>query len=163
LVDFEGLVAGLAPGLQYHWRIRARYDLARTPFQCHGPWFHVQFSGWNEFDVRTAGTSPALSVPKSEVSGVARFELRAAGSNPARGGAALVLALAGRLSVHADVIDVTGRRVAVVVERETYDAGDHVLTWDGRGESGAEVAAGVYFLRVCAGGETRVRKVVLVR
>jgi glucose/arabinose dehydrogenase len=45
--------------------------------------------------------------------------------------------------VDADVLDITGRSL-----RAWHAAGGSSLTWDGRDWSGAEVPAGVYFLRV---------------
>jgi flagellar hook assembly protein FlgD len=42
-------------------------------------------------------------------------------------------------------------------------AGEHTVTWDGRGERGATTASGVYFIRFEAGNEMKVSKVMLVR
>jgi flagellar hook assembly protein FlgD len=64
--------------------------------------------------------------------------------------------------VLADVHDVTGRRVAVLVDGR-MDAGSHRLVWDGRAEDGRECAAGVYFLRLQAGDEERSSKILRLR
>jgi len=42
-------------------------------------------------------------------------------------------------------------------------AGDHWVTWDGRTESGAEAASGVYLLRVQAGSQTATGRFVFLR
>jgi hypothetical protein len=49
--------------------------------------------------------------------------------------------------VNAAVHDVAGRRIREVF-RGTLGAGSHTLDWDGCGESGSLVSAGVYFVRV---------------
>ncbi len=57
-VPFNRLVSGLWPGTQYHWRVRAKYDLTKTPFQRNGPWFHPPTRAWNEAQLETAGPPP---------------------------------------------------------------------------------------------------------
>jgi hypothetical protein len=64
--------------------------------------------------------------------------------------------------VEVSVFDVAGRRV-----RRLHDDGEfrNVLTvhWDGRGDDGRTVPNGVYFIRVLAGSDHAVRKVLLLR
>jgi choice-of-anchor B domain-containing protein len=64
--------------------------------------------------------------------------------------------------VVADVQDVAGRRVAVLVDQR-LEAGSHRLVWDGRTREGRECAAGVYFLRLRAGAEERTSKILRIR
>ncbi len=45
----------------------------------------------------------------------------------------------------------------------TFGPGAARLTWDGSGDDGRALPAGVYFCRVSAGGETRTARVVLAR
>lgn len=69
-------------------------------------------------------------------------------------------------TARASVFDVNGRRVAVV--RELSGAGGtgnasarlHLLRWDGRGESGAPLGRGVYFVRAEANGTVATGKLV---
>lgn len=63
-----------------------------------------------------------------------------------------------RLSVH----DLAGREVARLFDA-SQAAGAHELQWEGRDARRREVGAGVYFLRLDAGGETQVRKIVRAR
>ncbi len=72
----------------------------------------------------------------------------------------LVLPSAG--TVVATVHDVTGRRVAQLVD-ERLRAGQHRLVWNGRTASGGSATAGVYFLRVHTEDGTRSRKMLRVR
>ena len=55
-----------------------------------------------------------------------------------------------------------GERVVVLVD-EDEAVGVHTATWDGRDDAGRAVASGVYFCRIEALGEARVRKLVLMR
>jgi flagellar hook assembly protein FlgD len=63
-----------------------------------------------------------------------------------------------RLTIH----DVEGRRVATLVDG-IQPAGRRVVSWDGREDSGAEAASGIYFTRLESAGETRVQKIQLLR
>ena len=58
--------------------------------------------------------------------------------------------------------DVRGRRVRTLVDGARA-AGEHVARWDGRDESGAPAAAGVYFLRLETAAGTRGSRIALLR
>ena len=45
----------------------------------------------------------------------------------------------------------------------TVEPGMHRLEWDGRDSRGRQASSGVYFLRLNAQGETRVRKMILIK
>jgi hypothetical protein len=64
--------------------------------------------------------------------------------------------------VFLEVLDVQGRRVRVLLD-ERREAGFHDETWDGRDPYGRPVAAGVYFLRLSASGESLTEKAVKIR
>ncbi len=63
-----------------------------------------------------------------------------------------------RLAVH----DVRGRVVAVLASGD-LPAGRHTARWDGRDLRGQPASSGVYFVRLQADGESRIRKIVLAR
>ncbi len=63
-----------------------------------------------------------------------------------------------QLTIH----DLTGREVARLAS-ETYPAGRHAVTWNGRDQTGREVASGTYLARVVAEGQVQTRKMVLLR
>ena len=55
---------------------------------------------------------------------------------------------------------------AIAVERTlvwTPRAGTHVRTWDGRDDAGRSVTSGTYLYRLESGGESRSRKMLLMR
>jgi hypothetical protein len=59
----------------------------------------------------------------------------------------------GRVTLR--VVDVAGRVVRTLLDREVA-AGEHPLSWDGRTDAGTDVASGVYFARLefAGGGKT---------
>ncbi len=65
-----------------------------------------------------------------------------------------------RMKVELAVYDVTGRVVARLVD-DVVEPDRHVYVWDGRNDSGNDVASGIYFMRLKAGNTTRVRKLVI--
>jgi flagellar hook assembly protein FlgD len=62
------------------------------------------------------------------------------------------------LSVH----DPAGRLIRTLVDAD-QPIGNHRATWDGTSEAGEPVAAGVYFYRLRANGDTETRQAILVR
>lgn len=59
------------------------------------------------------------------------------------------------------LFDVTGRAVRTLLDADALEAGPQEATWDGRGDRGERLAAGLYFLRLSAGGEARTLKLIV--
>ncbi|MBD3367519.1 MAG: T9SS type A sorting domain-containing protein [Candidatus Eisenbacteria bacterium] len=68
----------------------------------------------------------------------------------------------GGADVRIEIYDVSGRLVKTLVD-EHRPAGRHEVSWVGRDASGDEVASGVYFCRMNAGGEKMTRKMLLLK
>jgi spore coat protein A len=60
------------------------------------------------------------------------------------------------------VFNVAGQQVRALGSSR-YAAGRTVVTWDGKDDSGANVATGVYFYRLRAGNAERIRKMVMMK
>jgi flagellar hook assembly protein FlgD len=60
------------------------------------------------------------------------------------------------------IFDVTGRVVTTLVEQVSA-AGTYSVSWDGRDESGAKVASGVYFANLETSKEAVTGKFMVVR
>jgi len=93
----------------------------------------------------------------------ARFDVMPAQPNPTRSSVTIRFALPEARRVDAEVLDVTGRRVRTLVRAREYAAGEHTEQWDRRSDVGAALPDGLYFVRVRAGRETGVARVVLMR
>jgi hypothetical protein len=91
-----------------------------------------------------------------------RLALKAGVPNPFGEGTVTELALPRPSSVFLEVLDVTGRRIRLLVD-ERRDAGIHHVEWDGRDSFGRPVANGVYFFRLTAAGEVVTAKAVRLR
>jgi hypothetical protein len=70
--------------------------------------------------------------------------------------------LGKRQRMELTVYDILGRRVRVLVRGER-EAGQYVVSWDGRDEAGHAVASGVYFYRMEAGAYRSTRQMLLLR
>jgi hypothetical protein len=82
--------------------------------------------------------------------------------NPFTRGTLLRFELAQAGAATLEVVDVAGQHVATLWSGLTAP-GPHSVRWDGRDDRGRERSVGVYFVRLQAGGRTRVHKVMLVR
>ncbi len=100
-----------------------------------------------------------VSTPAPAVRGLKLF---APSPNPASSITQLQFELPALGSVSLDVFDQRGRRVRSFPARE-FPAGRGMLSWDGRDAEGHSVAAGVYLVRVTAGGQSVSRRVTLIR
>ncbi|MEE8572274.1 MAG: alpha-amylase family glycosyl hydrolase, partial [Gemmatimonadota bacterium] len=64
--------------------------------------------------------------------------------------------------VRLGVYNVAGREVAVIEDGPRTE-GPHEVRWDGADSNGMSLGAGMYFVRLDAGGETRTSKMMLVK
>ncbi|MCD4829004.1 MAG: T9SS type A sorting domain-containing protein [Candidatus Cloacimonetes bacterium] len=60
------------------------------------------------------------------------------------------------------VYNLRGQRIATLAD-EAFEAGRHEIVWQGRDDAGREVGSGVYLYRLRTGGETLVRRMVLLK
>jgi len=92
----------------------------------------------------------------------APLDLRLAVSpNPSLAATRLAFDLPRESRVSLAIYDIAGRRVHTVVDG-MRGAGRHQEAWDGRGDGGRALA-GVFFVRLDAGGETRTERLVRIR
>lgn len=124
------------------------------PFFCqpHGSFFNMKGV------VRVEGTTDVPSTPRGAAIGFTR----APAPNPARSGVSFEFAMSQPGRARADVFDAAGRRVARVLDRG-LEAGTHAGRWNGAGESGSRVAAGIYYLRIVTPEFDQTRRVAIER
>ena len=82
--------------------------------------------------------------------------------NPFNPSTTISYELPARGHVRLDIYDAAGRRIVRLVGA-VQDEGVHRIVWDGRDSNGSQVASGIYFSRLIAGGSTVTRKMVLFR
>ena len=90
------------------------------------------------------------------------FALEPGYPNPFLGSTTIDYSLQAFGPVRIDVYNTLGQRVRVLVAAEQA-AGRHQVVWGGISDSGNHLAAGVYFVRLTAGGQERMQRMVLMR
>lgn len=91
-----------------------------------------------------------------------RFWVGSATPNPFNPTTRVEFSLPRAGMVTAEVLDVRGRRVRVLL-RTTLSEGRHQVSWDGRDDSGAGVASGAYVFRLRTDGAEQTRRLLLVK
>lgn len=82
--------------------------------------------------------------------------------NPFGPSTAIICRMPQRDNAVLRIFDAGGRLVRTLVNGQ-LEPGTHVLTWDGRDETGVPVSSGVYFCRLKAGTISQTRKMILAR
>jgi len=122
-------------------------------------------------DLRSGGvTTAAIFAQQAGATGTTAVDPPHAGvtsigsarPNPSRGSSEIQLTLATSAHVRAEVLDVTGRRIATLASRD-FPAGVHQLTWDGWNARGERAAPGVYLIRVQLPGTEKIQRIVRLR
>jgi hypothetical protein len=104
-----------------------------------------------------ACATPTLSIESGPVT---KLELSPVAPNPIRKRAYIRFALPQASQVKLEILDLGGRRLAILADGER-EAGRHEVTWDGRTGGGA-VANGIYFLRFSGLGRELTRRFVVL-
>ena len=102
-------------------------------------------------------SSPPVTTAGEDAGGETVFALASVAPNPTRDRSTVRFTLTEASDVRLDAYDVLGRRVAVVAEGPQA-AGTHEATFDASG-----LPAGVYVLRLTAGGRTETARVTVAR
>jgi hypothetical protein len=109
------------------------------------------------------GSEDVVGLAYATTEGVLELRLACARPNPMTGATTLefsVPADSGR--VRLGIYDAAGRLVTWVLD-EAAQGGARSVEWDGTDGAGRRVSSGVYFARLEAGGDSEVRKIVLLR
>jgi hypothetical protein len=127
-------------------------DLDLGPSSERGWWMYFNFTA-----VQVPYSGPSVGVGPASA-----FRLLPASSNPGRSPVRLAYQLGTPGPVSVTVHDLAGRRIAAPVSG-WRPAGAGEFTWDGRTETGAAAAPGLYVVRLASTEGTLVRKIALVR
>lgn len=82
--------------------------------------------------------------------------------NPCRPAANIVFTTPRRQQLRLAIYDIRGRQIALLADG-VFEAGSHVVAWDGKDSAKREVASGVYLSRLAAAQHEEVRKLVVQR
>jgi hypothetical protein len=118
-------------------------------------------SGWDSiFETFVAASVTGVEVASGPL--LAGLVLERSRPNPLSDAGAIRFALPAPGPASLRVYDLGGRLVRTLVSGDLAE-GSHEVTWRRDSDRGEHVAAGVYFYRLVAGGETRSERVVVVR
>lgn len=99
-----------------------------------------------------------VSNEPDEVSTPYSFRLNAAYPNPFNPSTNISFELASASKVQLEVLDLLGRRVALLIDNSQKPAGSYAVSWDAAG-----LSSGMYLIRMNAGGKQFVQKVTLLK
>jgi hypothetical protein len=88
--------------------------------------------------------------------------LRSAYPNPFNPSTTIPFSLVSQERVLLQIYDAQGKLVRTL-RNDVVPAGQHEAVWDGRDNSGSQMATGVYFVRLIAGSYEMTRKVVMLK
>jgi hypothetical protein len=153
--DYEEIVSGIANTGTYEWSVTgpATTDAFLKVVA------HDEDSNTGEdisdaaFSITT--TSDAQSLLPTVLS------LEVVSAHPFNGAGVFGLAVPRASHVRISVFDVSGRRVATLVD-QAYQPGRYRIAWNGHTAHG-RAASGIYFFRLEACGKSLTRKVVIIR
>jgi hypothetical protein len=91
-----------------------------------------------------------------------RFALYQNVPNPFNPATTIAFEIDCAANVELVIYDVEGRVVRRLLN-EPFAAGLHRASWNGRNDTGSAVASGIYFYRLVAAGQTRTRKMILLK
>ena len=152
-VTLSGLAGSLVPG---DYGVVDLLDLADTRTITVTPGFEINNMSLAEHEVRVyefvsgSGVDPEVPAPTG-------LRLEQNHPNPFNPATTIRYALPARSHVRIGVYDVAGREVAVLMDG-VQDEGDQAVRWDGIDREGQAVSAGLYVVRVEAGGGDPVRQ-----
>ena len=82
--------------------------------------------------------------------------------NPFNSATLIRYSLPTRAVIDLSIFNLAGQKVATLMDG-IRQAGAHTIRWDGRDDSGRELASGVYLYRLQSSGRVETRKLVLLR
>ena len=118
----------------------------RNPFVDHPEFARLLFDSTSTVAVSDA---PTLA-----------FRLHQNAPNPFHPMTTIRFDLPQRARVNLRIYDVAGRLVRTLVDGSALEAGRHETSWNGQGDSGQRVGAGLYFCRLQAGTFSETRRMV---
>jgi len=142
----------LANGELMRWYAASAYDLSYSPDG-------ETFAYGSAFSEVVLAANPLVATSSSGFSPQRLF--MSAAPNPTRAGTQLNFSLPDPADISLKIYDVSGRRVASLLDG-LRGVGGHSVNWDGRDEAGAPVAPGIYFARLDDGRSVSTSKLVVI-
>jgi len=117
------------------------------------------------FTVTAENDTVAVYPDGDELSGVEGFSLSQNFPNPFNPFTSIQYSIHNRqkrVRTALRIYDIKGQLVRILVD-ERKETGTHQVLWDGKNESGEEVASGIYFCKLKVGDQSQTKKMILMR
>jgi hypothetical protein len=139
-------------------------DLANTVY-CMAPFGEALYAGTGFLygNVYKCSFGVLTGIGDDDPDRPAAFTVKPSYPNPFNPHTVIRYYLPESANVSIVVYDVTGRAVRSIRDADFEQTGWHRATWDGRDARGRDVASGLYFYRLVAGGQVETGKLTLVR
>ncbi|MBN1326422.1 MAG: T9SS type A sorting domain-containing protein [Candidatus Cloacimonetes bacterium] len=140
--------------------------------QNKGAWLWINGSGWQllsdyaEYDANLAlgmtVYSPNFNLTDDNIIVDNDMLLLRNHPNPfnARTGISFNIPVSGQATL--DIFNIKGQKVTTLID-EFYQAGKHLVIWNGTDQTDKEVASGIYFYRLQCGSYNAIQKMILVK
>lgn len=125
-------------------------------------------NGWNQYTwrdwmIRLTLQESITGLETEYISGLPRrLALHQNYPNPFNPNTSMLFELPNPGQVKLEIFGLTGAKVKTLVD-SYFDAGYHTAIWDGRSDSGEEVASGVYYYRLTSGQHRITRKMTMLK
>jgi photosystem II stability/assembly factor-like uncharacterized protein len=145
--------------------IEQRYFDNPNYHKCSDVWSYLHYDYMAEMVKAALGSAALLAGYRTGSNDTIpgdRIVLEQNWPNPFHGSTVITFSVPILTDVELAVYDVAGRRVALLI-RDRLGPDRVNYLWDGTNNAGSEVASGVYFLRLTAGGMDATKKLVILR
>ena len=150
-----------APALGFGTMVNFRFDAHAAPSSVTATMGIFKPGVGTEISAATTGPfNSTTGVEASRGGGLPR--ITGIRPNPTTRSATIAFTLPKAGSARLEIYDAQGRRVRTLMD-QAYALGPQTLVWDGRAENGTRVFAGVYHVRLEAGGITIAKPLVVVK
>ena len=152
-VDRVGLDILEENGMNHGWQATHIETASQPPYNLG----NYESSMINRIDIYNP-----TSVKENEAHTPDEYRLEQNFPNPFNQATSIRFTLSKKSRVSIRVTNGQGRLVAVLTEGE-YDAGSHLLQWDGMNDGGGILPSGVYFCRMTAGNLSQTVEMVILK
>ncbi|HPG39310.1 MAG TPA: T9SS type A sorting domain-containing protein [bacterium] len=134
------------------------YVVIKTGIWCGGPEYSFDVAV-DEVSLTPVG---GTAINKNDLAKNEQYQLFQNYPNPFNPATTINFSLPGNETVSLAVFDLTGRKIKTLVN-ETFNAGNHTVTWDGCNDAGQRVPSGVYLYKIQTGNFSMIRKMTLLQ
>jgi hypothetical protein len=146
-----------------HWNDDAVWGQGIEPYL--GPWYELRYPMGHEYYPESIDLAfglkmdPASGAPAKGIEDLGLFQNQ---PNPFKSSTTISYEMPAAGQVRLEIFDVSGRTVATLVD-QAQPGGVYSVVWNGKDNSGRDLAGGVYFYRLSTGGRELTQKMMFLK